>query len=162
MTMNRTLPLLLIVAAACGSSEDHRAPAPAPVKAAPAPLLHATQTDLAKDLDDAAARGTWSEVKRKWQGQVLRWDVTRQRMLCRTAESCNVAAFPILRPAKHGWMPQLMFAPGQFAALETACGTREQCDVTIEGTLARFEASASMPTNLQLADVHVVTKTARR
>ena len=159
--MHRTLPLLVLIVAACSSKHDDISARP-PANVTPASFANATQTDLAHELDDGARRGTWSEVKRKWQGQVLRWDVTRQRLLCRTAESCNVAVFPIERPAKHGWLPQLAFAPGQFAALESACGDREPCQVTIEGTLEQFEFSAEMPTNLRFSNVKIVTKTAQR
>jgi hypothetical protein len=157
--MNRTLPLLLILAA-CGSEDRPTVASSAPA-ALPA-LTSATQTDLARDLDLAEARGTWFSVTRKWQGQVLRWKVTRHRTLCRTAEACNVAAFPVQRPAKHGWLPELSFAPGQFAALEARCGTAESCDVTIEGTLDKLELSGEMPTNLRLGNVRIVTTTARR
>ncbi len=151
--------LLLTVLTACHGADDHPAPT---AKPAPPALTKATQLDLATDLDDAAHRGTWLEVKHKWQGQLLRWTVTRQHMLCRSADACNVAAFPVQRPATHGWMPQLTFAPGQFAALEAACGDRAQCDVTIEGKLASLETSAEMPTNLKLVDVTVLTTTAQR
>jgi hypothetical protein len=163
MTM-RTLPLLVIAFAfaACSSkSEQHHAPQPVTVVVAPA-LADASQTALATELEAARARGTWSEVKRRWQGQTLHWTVTRQRALCWSAESCNVAAFPIQGGAKHGWLPQLVFAPGQFAALEAACGDREQCDVTIEGLLDRLEVSQEMPTNLHVSNVVIVSKTARR
>jgi hypothetical protein len=87
---------------------------------------------------------------------VLRWTVTRQRMLCRTAEACNVAAFPIQSPAPAGWLPTLSFAPGQFAVLEARCGDREQCEVTIEGTLSKLSVSGEQPTNLELTGVKIV------
>lgn len=157
--MNRTLPLLLVLAAAC-SAEDRRSPAPEAAR--PPALAHATQLDLAKELDDADVHGTWTEVKRRWTGQVLRWSVIRQRVLCRSAEACNVLPFPIQRPAKYGWLPQLVFAPGQYAALDAACGAAEICEVSIEGTLARLEVSGDQPTNLRLDNVRVVTKTAQR
>src|SRR5215203_4882951 len=105
--MHRILPLLILVAC---SAEDRRSPPPAKQAAA---LMNATQADLAHELDQAAQNGTWIELRRRWQGQKLRWTVIRQRMLCASAERCNVAAFPIQRPATHGWMPELAFAPGQ-------------------------------------------------
>src|SRR5579859_1076216 len=80
-------------AAGCGKA-DRAAPPPAP-----AALLHATQADLAREIAEADRLGTWSQVQQRWQGQTVHWTVTRQRMLCRSADDCNVAAFPIQRPA---------------------------------------------------------------
>jgi hypothetical protein len=148
-----TLLLLVFTAFAC-RSEDRR-PAPSRIELPPQ-LANAQPADLARELDDADRRGTWSEVRRRWQGQVLRWTVTRQRVLCRTAEACNVAAFPIRRPAPVGWLPTLSFAPGQFAALEARCGDREQCEVTIEATLEKLSVSGELPTNLTLTEVRLV------
>ena len=143
--------------AACRSSE--RAPAPE-AKPAPAPVLpkleRAAAIDLARELDEAARRGTWFEVRKRWQGQTLRWTVTRQRALCRTAASCNVVAFPVSGGAPAGWLPGLSFAPGQFAALEARCADREQCEITVEGVLEKLTASDEQPTNLVLTDVKLV------
>ena len=77
----RILPLLALLAAACGSSEDHASPAAQAGKPALPVLADASQTALASDLDAARVRGTWVEVKRRWQGQQVRWVVTRQRSL---------------------------------------------------------------------------------
>ena len=161
--MNRILPLM-IVFAACGKGDD-RTPPPAPVRPA---LEHSTQRDLARELSDAERLGTWREVQHRWQGQTVRWTVTRQRLLCRSADDCNVAAFPIEQPAKQGWMPQLQFAPGQYDALSGLCGSQEQCEVTVEGTLRQLDVSPELPTNVQLSNVRIVipphlprTKTAR-
>lgn len=149
--MNRTL-LLLSLLTAC-TAEDRRSPPPA--KARPPALAHATQTDLGNELDAAERNGTWIELRRRWQGQKLRWTVIRQRTLCAKAENCNVAAFPIQRPATHGWMPELVFAPGQYDKLAAKCGTAEQCEITIEGTLAKLDVSAESPTKLRFEDVTV-------
>src|SRR4051794_32400595 len=70
------------------------------VDVTPPALKNGTQQDLAREIDQAKTRGSWSDVRHRWQGQWLRWDVIRQKSLCRSAESCNVAAFPIQRPAK--------------------------------------------------------------
>lgn len=169
MSLHRTPLLLLAVTAAvtaalgaagCRRSEDHAAPAPAPAPGPARPALprlaSATQADLARELDDADRRGAWAEVQHRWQGQTLRWTVTRQALLCRTAESCNVAAFPIQRPAPAGWLPTLRFAPGQFAALEARCAGKDICEITIEGTLAKLQASGELPTNLELTGVRLV------
>ena len=141
-----TRALLLVVLAACAQEQ----PAPAP-----APRSPGTQADLARELDAAAEHGTWFDLRRRWQGQTLRWTVIRQRLLCGSAEACNVAPFPIQRPATHGWMPELAFAPGQYEALVAKCGDAAQCEVTIEGTLAKLEASDDAPTRLRFADVRI-------
>src|SRR5687767_6554525 len=145
--------LLLVMLVAC-SAEDRRSPPPVK-KVAPA-LAKATQADLARELEAAEQNGTWYEIRRRWQGQKLRWTVTRQAALCSSAETCNVAAFPIMRPATHGWMPELAFAPGQYEALAAKCGASEQCEVTVEGTLAKLEASDEMPTRMKFEGVTVV------
>jgi hypothetical protein len=148
MTMHRML-LLSVAVAACHS--DSRPPVPAP---APAPsVAKGDQTTLAKELDDADRRGTWLEVKSRWQGQRLRWTVTRQALLCASAEACNVAAFPIQRPAQHGWMPKLNLTPATYAKIEQTCGAREQCELTFEGTLSQLIVSGDKPTSMQFSDV---------
>src|SRR5687767_10155059 len=145
--------LLLIALVAC-SAEDRRSPPPAK-QVAPS-LSAATQADFARELDAAAENGTWLELRRRWQGQKLRWTVTRYSALCGSAETCNVAAFPIQRPAAHGWMPEVVFAPGQFEAVAARCGTAEQCELTIEGTLAKLEASDDSPTRMRFESVKVL------
>jgi hypothetical protein len=153
----RTLLLLVLTTATAAACRTEDRTPSAVKKAEPLPrLASATQADLARELDDAERRGSWAEVKHRWQGQTLRWQVTRQRLLCRTAEACNVAAFPIQRPAPAGWLPTLRFAPGQFAALEARCAGKELCDVTIEGRLEKLQASGELPTNLELTGVKVV------
>lgn len=154
--MHRAL-LLLSVIAAC-KSEDHR-PGPTQDLTPPA-LTAATQQDLAMELDLAESRGTWGEVKRRWQGQTLTWKVTRQASLCRSSDACFVAAFPISRPAKRGWLPQLVFAPGQFAMLETACGDKPQCEITVTGYLEKLDVTPEMPTNLRFNNVKLVNRVA--
>jgi len=151
--MHKCLVLLVITAAACGQG-DRAQPQQQP---SPAGLAHASQADLAREIAEADRLGTWPELQRRWQGQTVRWTVTRQRLLCRSAGDCNVAAFPIQRPARQGWMPELQFAPGQYDVLAGVCGDREACDVTIEGTLRQLEVSAELPTSVQLANVKIVT-----
>ena len=164
--MKRILPVLIL--AACGKGDDRNAPVVATTATRPV-LEHATSRDLARELSDAERLGTWREVQHRWQGQRVQWTVTRQRLLCRSADDCNVAAFPIERPAKQGWMPQLVFAPGQDEAMTALCGGRDPCDVTVEGTLSQLDVSPELPTNVQLSNVRIVpephlpgTKTARR
>ena len=162
--MHRTL-ILLAAACACACGKADRAPAPAPT---PPPLAHATQADLAREIADAERLGTWGDVAHRWQGQTVRWTVTHRRVLCRSADDCYVAAFPIQRPAKQGWMPQLQFAPGQYDALAGVCGGQDPCEVTIEATLSKLEVSPELPTSVQLSNVQIVppphpgTQTARR
>ena len=166
--MKRILPLL--IAAACGRGADRSSPPPSvePAASARVALEHATQRDLARELMDAERLGTWRDVQHRWQGQHVQWTVTRQRLLCSSADDCNVAAFPIERPAKQGWMPQLVFAPGQYEAMAALCGTQEPCDVTVDGTLSQLDVSPELPTRVQLSNVRILprphlpgTKTAR-
>jgi hypothetical protein len=158
MSLHRSTLLLAVLTvstlAACRTEEGAK-PAVTAIEALPR-LASATQADLARELDDADQRGTWNEVKRRWQGQVLRWTVHRQQVLCASAESCNVAAFPIQRPAPAGWLPTLKFAPGQFAALEARCGGKELCELTIEGTLEKLQVSGELPTNLEITGVKII------
>lgn len=158
--MSRALLLISVLSMAACKSEDPRPGAP---QDPTLPMLtSATQQDLVKELGEANGRGTWGEVKRRWQGQTLTWKVTRYASLCRTAEACYVAAFPVQRPAKVGWMPQLLFGPGQYAVLEAACADKAQCEITFEGRLDKLETSAEMPTNVRFTDVRIVTRTASR
>jgi hypothetical protein len=159
--MNR-LPLPVLAAcfaaglAACLAACGNDRPAPPPPPPARAVLEHATQADLAHDIADADRLGTWRAVRRRWEGQTVRWTVTRQRMLCTTPDDCNIAAFPIQRPAKQGWMPLLSFAPDQFEALTHLCGDQDPCDLTIEATVRELDISSDLPTRVLLSDVRVV------
>jgi hypothetical protein len=143
--------VLLVVTAACGKG-DLAQPPPAP-----AALARASQADLAREIAEADRLGTWQELPRRWQGQTVRWTVTRQRLLCGSADDCNVAAFPIQRPAQQGWMPEIRFAPGQYDVLAAVCGDQPACQVTLEGTLGQLEVSPELPTRVQLANVRIVT-----
>ncbi|HTH04558.1 MAG TPA: hypothetical protein VL916_01760, partial [Ilumatobacteraceae bacterium] len=69
------ISLLVLAFAACGRSESRR-PAARDIQLRP-DLSHATQTDLATELDQAERRGTWREVRQRWEGQQLHWTVTR-------------------------------------------------------------------------------------
>jgi len=153
--MKRILSVIVVIAA-CGEPD-----APTPSAAAPghAALLHASQADLAREIAEADQRGTWRDIQHRWKGQLLRWAVTRRRLLCSSAEDCNVAAFPIERPAKQGWMPVLSFAPGQYDAVAAMCGSREPCDLTVEGTLGELDISPELPTKVQLSNVRIVRGT---
>lgn len=146
----RTLTSILIVLAAC-KGRDHLPPAPATRPQ----LAHATQADLARELDDADRLGTWGDIRHRWQGQAIEWTVTRHRVLCASERACHVAAFPVQRPAQRGWLPGLAFAPGEFAKLDAACGAAERCELVIDGTVGKLDVSAEQPTSVQLVDVHV-------
>jgi hypothetical protein len=152
---------MLLVVSACHGDEQKASPPPAQTPARPQ-LATGTQADLARDLDDANRRGTWGEVRRRWEGQRYRWTVTRYSQFCASAEHCNVAAFPIQRPARHGWMPLLAFAPGEYDSLAASCDKREQCDFTFEGTLRELDATGERATKLRFDDVKLVAKLAQR
>jgi hypothetical protein len=141
--------IVLVGLVACHGHDDAKPAA----KAGKAKLEHASQTDLARELDDADRRGTWSDVRYRWQGQELEWTVTRYRTLCGSEKRCNVAAFPVMRPAQRGWLPGVQFAPGEYAKLDAACGAAERCEITIDGTLSKLEVSGEMPTSVQLSNV---------
>ncbi len=151
--MKHLVAIALLVAACRGREEI---PSSRAAAARPA-LAQATQADLARDLDDAEHHGTYTAVRQRWQGQHVQWSVIRQKSLCRSAEACHVAAFPIQRPARHGWMPGLAFLPGEYDRLATACGAAEQCEVVIDGTLSEIEGSGDKPTHVRFADVRVVS-----
>ena len=110
-TVHSITLVALVGLVACSNNEQ---PHQRPVLTQHKPMLqHATQSDLARELDDADRRGTWGDVRYRWQGQELEWTVTRHRVLCRHEHECNVAAFPIAHGAQRGWMPGLTFAPGE-------------------------------------------------
>jgi len=153
MFNHRILPVLLVVLASACSRDDRRSPPPAPTTATLPVLAHAMQSDLRDELEAARRRDTWREVRTRWQGQHLTWKVTRYRALCGSAAACNVAAFPVERPAHQGWMPLLGFAPGEYDAIAATCGDRDPCEVTIQGTLVELDATGDRATKLRLGDV---------
>lgn len=144
--MTRRMAIVLVFTACTAQHETKPV-----VKTSPA-----TQADLARELDDADRRGTQAAVKQHWQGLELHWTVTRQRLLCPSADACHVAPFAIQRPAKHGWMPELAFAPGEFQKVTSSCGAAEQCELELEFKLDELNVSADMPTSLKFSDVRVV------
>jgi hypothetical protein len=153
-----SLSLVLLTTAAC-SRDDRRSAPPARAQASPPALVRAAPEDLRKELEDAMRLGTWREVRTRWQGQRLAWKVTRYRSLCATADACNVAAFPVQRPARQGWMPAVSFASGQFEALSATCGDREPCELTIDATLVELDATGERATKIRFDDVKVVRGT---
>jgi len=156
--MIRTLPLLMLVIAACSErSAPPKTETTTTPTTGPAPLADASAKTLAKDIDDADRLGTWKETKTKWQGQSVKWQVIRRPALCRSADACNVAAFAVTQGASSGWMPQLTFAAGQWDALVAACGDKELCDIAIEGKLDTLVLSADSPTSVKLRDVKIAS-----
>ena len=148
----RTLALVILVAA-CG--RDAQTPVKRDVARRP-DLSRATQAELAIELDQAERRGTWREVRMRWEGQRLHWKVTRHAALCGSEAACNIAAFPVQQHAQHGWLPALSFAPGEYAKLVGRCGDAPACEVEIEGTLSRLELSGELPTSVHFSDVRVL------
>lgn len=152
----RTVHFALILACTVGCSRE-RAPRKERDVALKPQLADATQQELAREIDEADHRGTWREVKQRWQGQRMTWTVTRHRLLCETPDACHVAAFPIQRPAQQGWLPALEMSPMEFAKVEASCGTAEQCELVVEGTLRDLALSPEMPTNVTFSDVKIVS-----
>jgi hypothetical protein len=156
MTRITALALALSIVTAC--SRDDARPAPAPRDVAVRPVLTAaTQADLAREIEQADRRGTWREVKQRWEGQRLRWTVTRQKALCRSADACNVAAFPVQRPAQVGWLPALELTDAEMAKIAAGCGEHDQCELVVEGTLSELALSAELPTSVRFSDVRVIS-----
>jgi hypothetical protein len=149
---SRTSILVLLAIAGCGRDD---LPPPQSRAATRPELSQATPTDLAREIEQAERRGTWREVRQRWEGQTLRWTVIRHEALCRSASACNVAAFPVQRPAQQGWLPELTFAPGEFAKLTAVCGA-DECELQIEATLDRLELSGELPTSVHLDQVRVL------
>jgi len=143
--MIRIVPIVVFIAA-CSKPD---------AAATPPPLAHASQADLAREIAEAEPGGSWRRVQQRWQGQRVRWQITRRRALCSAAADCNVAAFPEQRATKQGWMPTLVFAAGQYDALAARCGAQDPCDAIIDGTVGALEVSAETPTKLTLSDVRV-------
>jgi hypothetical protein len=162
MTTNLTMVVLaLALALAASACRDHEAArtqagaAPGEVPAARSPLHGATQGDLARELARAELDGSWQDVRARWHGQRLRWTVRRPYALCRSAESCHVAAFPVGSGVTQGWLPQLSFSPGEYAKLDGACGASDACELELEGTLD-LRVSDELPTAVRFASVRVL------
>ena len=155
--MIRTSVLVAVIAslAACSRNDTRSAPIERDVAKRPV-LTAATQADLARELEQAERRGTWREVKQRWEGQRLHWTVTRQRVLCGSPSACNVAAFPIQRPAQVGWLPALELSPGEYAKIEAGCGSAEQCQLELEFNVRELNVSGDLPTSMRFSDVKVI------
>ena len=161
--MTRTFASLLVLSmtvAGCSKSSSEQAPTPAPMPTpavAPVAKLDSTlQGALAKDIDQVRQSGKWNELRQRWQGQHVTWDVTRYDRLCRSEARCNVAAFPIEKSAKQGWMPELSLSKDEYRKIEAACGT-DSCQLKIDGTIAEVRGSDAQPPSLRIADVKVVS-----
>ena len=151
--------------AQAGSGAAPQAPGPAPAAPA-APGLAGSQDELASALDAAAQTAdpaASDEVRRRWQGQRVRWTVTRVPALCGASEACYVQPFASARRSEtsaHGWLPELEFAEGQRQRLLSACAAAEVCKVTVEGEIAELRVSQELPTSVRLSKVRVVDATA--
>jgi hypothetical protein len=152
--MIRTLMLVAVIAG-CSRTDSRHAPVARDVAKRPV-LTATTQADLAHELEQAERRGTWREVKDRWQGQHLHWTVTRQRALCQSPSACNVAPFPIQRPATVGWLPTLELTPSEYAVIVAGCGRAEQCQLEIDFKVDELNVSGDLPTSMRFSDVKVV------
>jgi len=155
--MTRLLALALVFGSFTGCGRDGSRSIPAKRDVAVRPdLSHATQADLATEVDQAERRGTWREVRQRWEGQQLHWTVTRYKALCGSEAACHVAVFPVQRPAQHGWLPELTFAPGEYAKLAASCGDADRCEIEIRGTLGHLDLSGELPTSVHFEHVQLV------
>jgi hypothetical protein len=149
--MLRTLALVLAVSACSKSSDSTVAPP------APAPQVSsATQADFAKDVDGAQQRGTWTELKHKYEGLKLHWTVTRHAALCSSPARCNVSAFPVETGAKHGWLPGLKLTAEQLAKLDATCG-KADCELTFDGVVDLVRGSDAEPAGIEFGSVVIVS-----
>jgi hypothetical protein len=156
--MIRTSVLVAVVASlavGCSRTDTRSAPIERDVAKRPA-LTATTQADLARELEQAERRGTWREVKERWEGQRLHWTVTRQRVLCSSASACNVAAFPIQRPAQVGWLPGLELSPVEYAKIEAGCGKADQCQLELDFNVRELTVSGDQPTSMRFSEVKVI------
>jgi len=167
LPMCLSLALGLLVSCRGGASSDSPRPAAKATAATSADPSAMTQTELGTELDaierSADPGGAIIALRERWQGKRLTWTVDRQEVLCRTAAMCHVIPFPapIAKDApRHGWLPALEFAPGQFDKLAAACGAAPRCQVTFEGALSELNVDLELPTSLRFTDVRVVTATA--
>ena len=156
MTTRTSVLVVFVGGLVAGCRGDAREIPSAHDTAARLDLSRATQAELGAEIDQAERRGTWREVRQRWEGQRLHWTVTRHRALCFEATRCNVAAFPIQQPAPHGWLPSLSLEPGEYAKIEAACGAAPLCELEFEGTLTRLELSGEQPTSVHFDHVRVV------
>jgi hypothetical protein len=152
--MNRIALIVIALAACKGSSDDCKIPAPAPVMVT---AVGGSQSDLAKEMDAADKTAGWQDLKHRWQGKLVTWQVTRQRSLCNDAAACNVRPFPTVQGVHYGWMPRLELSAAEYAKLEAGCGKAEPCNVTFQGVLSDLEISGDSPTNLRFSDVKIVS-----
>lgn len=148
-----SIAFVTLVAAACSRSD----PAAATVSAAPPPLAATAAADLAHDIADADRLAAWADVPRRWEGQPVHWTVTVRRALCRSADDCYVAAFPIQRPAQQGWLPRLAFAPGQYERLVNRCSGADPCEAAVSGRIGELKVSPELPTSVELVDVELAS-----
>jgi len=162
MTMKRTLASLLVLSVAvvgCSKSAEQATAseaAPTPAVAPVAKLDSTLPGALANDIDQVRQSGKWNELRQRWQGQHVSWDVTRYGLMCRSEARCNVGAFAMAKQAKEGWMPELSLSKDEFKKIEAACGAAD-CKLKIDGTIAEVRGSDAAPPSLRIADVKVVS-----
>jgi hypothetical protein len=118
-----------------------------------------TQVDLTREIDAAERTGSFEAVRARWRGRRVMWTVTRHRVLCSSASSCHVAAFPVQRPASHGWMPGLEMSDRELSDLDARCHGAERCELEIEATLSELTVSPEQPVSMVLGDVVVLRAT---
>ncbi|MBX2798649.1 MAG: hypothetical protein KTR31_13290 [Myxococcales bacterium] len=135
---------------------------PAPSQEGPEPLAQSTQYELLDDIVAAEAtsepRG-YHEVRARWQGQRLLWEVAILPLLCASPRRCNVLPFDGAQVAgviRQGWLPKLNLDEEGFERLSTLCAPHEACVLTVEGTLNTFRFSPEDYTQVAFDDVTVL------
>jgi hypothetical protein len=125
----------------------------------------ASQLDLARELDAAGDApdpdAAMDALAARWRGKHLTWTVTRQPALCKSADACHVIPFPVPAPdgaSRHGWLPTLAFAPGEYDVLVDECGDAGPCQITFTGELTALTVSSEEPTALGFTGVRIVTR----
>jgi hypothetical protein len=165
-----------LVLAACTRADDERS-GPTALVAVEAPGTvttvderdqYALLLDLETALGDRIERdaSAMAQVRSRWVGKRVRWEVGFVPVFCRSHDRCNVAPFDHGRRPdqriRQGFMPELALDEAGFAAIQAACSPHTPCVLQLEATLGKFAFSPEEATSLRLDDVALVGARAAR